>query len=90
MTCMQLKAQPEVIKMRSPDLYHFKVQGLQKLIQAYGVKSSQMRDALVLLQQVLDEVSAPVLHGIFIIEEYVFNTVKTKSKYVYIYITMLG
>ncbi|ELU02970.1 hypothetical protein CAPTEDRAFT_21484, partial [Capitella teleta] len=52
-----LKAHPEMTASALPSFFHFKVTGLEKMIRTYGRQSQQMRDALTLLSNVLQEVT---------------------------------
>jgi renin receptor len=52
-----LKRHPKVLQNHSPDFYHFRVNGLEALVDAYGRQSEQVKDAVHLLNAAIEEVA---------------------------------
>ena len=54
------------VKTYSPDFFHFSINGLEQLIETYGLASAQYIDAVALLNTVSQRVSSTV--GLFNVE----------------------
>lgn len=52
-----LKDHPKVLKNHSPDFFHFKVNGLETLVEAHGRESEQVKDAIHLLNAAIEQVT---------------------------------